>query len=271
VGTSWRVARSIERLFVQLQAAAPATRPRPLGNLVAAEWGTIGDAAHDPASDHSPKNFPGWGAQIVTAGDFPNRPDLGLDAHAVLDSIRRARDSRVKYAISNDQIFSSYATSTRKAWEWGPYNPSDKTRDKHLTHGHLSVVGDARADGTQDWPIGGGATPDDEDDMGQSFGPTALKQGTNSLCIPPVQGGLADPRKVWLNVGGDLGNDRAKLRVWGSNGQGDWFPITGSGLDADGTATLGNGQVLSAELPKGLRLLSVSTDSDRLSACFERS
>ncbi|MER7280428.1 hypothetical protein ABT369_38925 [Dactylosporangium sp. NPDC000244] len=130
----------------QLQAGAPRARPPGTG---ADEWGLIGDAAHDPTSDHSPHNFPSWGNQIVTAADFPNRPDLGLDAHRVLDDIRRSRDGRVKYGISNGQMFSSYAVAGYGPWTWRPYNP--KNGDRHFTHGHLSVVGDARADGTQPW------------------------------------------------------------------------------------------------------------------------
>jgi hypothetical protein len=269
---TWRAAFSIDVLFEQLQRAAPKARPGGGGGVGAAEWGKIGDALHDPTSDHAPHDFPGWGNDIVTAGDFPNRPDLGLDAHAVLDDIRRSRDPRVKYGISNGQMFSSYATSGYPAWAWRPYNP--KNGDKHFTHGHLSVVGNKAADGTQPWAtIGAALVPnleDEDDDMGASFGPIVLESGTTSLCIPPVQAGLADPRKVWLNVGGDLSSGKASLRVWGSNGDKAWFPVTGAGLDKDGKATLDNGQVLSVELPKGLRLLSVSTDSDRLSACFER-
>jgi hypothetical protein len=68
----------------------------------------------------------------------------------VLDDIRRSRDPRVKYGISNGQMFSSYAVSGYAAWTWRPYNP--KNGDKHFTHGHLSVVGDARADGTSRGP-----------------------------------------------------------------------------------------------------------------------
>jgi len=98
---AWRTAKSIPVLFTQLQRAVPAARPGASGGIGAAAWGTIGDAEHDPTSDHSPHDFPGWGKQIVTAGDFPNTPALGLDAHRVLDDIRKSRDPRAKYGISN--------------------------------------------------------------------------------------------------------------------------------------------------------------------------
>lgn len=144
---SWRPAHSLITLHNQLRAYAP----RAATGTAPSEWGLLGDAAHDPTSDHSPHDFPGWGTQIVTAADFPNRPDLGLDAHAVLDEIRRSRDSRVKYGISNGQIFSNRAVGNYPAWVWRPYGGSDQ----HRTHGHLSVVGDARADDTRPWQISG--------------------------------------------------------------------------------------------------------------------
>jgi hypothetical protein len=145
---TWRVARSVLALHAQLRAATRAAPPA----TSAAEWGTIGDTSHTSTSDHSPHDFPGWGNEIVTAGDFPDRPDLGLDARQVLDNIRRSRDPRVKYGISHGQMFSSYPTSSFPAWTWRPYSGSDG----HWTHGHLSVVGDARADGTQPWQTIGG-------------------------------------------------------------------------------------------------------------------
>lgn len=136
---TWRVAKSIPTLQAQLRPLAP--------NAPTSSWGTISDAAHSSTSDHSPHDFPGWGSQIVTAGDFPKAERL--DPRAVLDAIRRSHDVRVKYGISNGEMFSSYPTSKYAAWTWRPYSGSDL----HFGHGHLSVVGDARADGTQPWAI----------------------------------------------------------------------------------------------------------------------
>ncbi len=143
----WRVAQSLLVLHAQLKAGSRAAPPATPYSA----WGTIGDAAHDPTSDHTPHDFPGWGTQIVTAADFPNAPALGLDAHRVLDDIRRARDQRVKYGISNGQMYSSYA-ATRDGVYYAPYTWRAYTgSDGHFDHGHLSVVGDVRADGTQPW------------------------------------------------------------------------------------------------------------------------
>jgi hypothetical protein len=289
----WRVAGSILQLHEQLQEAAPAAAPTTKGGRVDPnEWGTVSDAAHSSTSDHTPHDFPGWGTQIVTAGDFPNRPDLGLDAHRVLDDIRRSRDERVKYGISNDQMFSSYPTSAYPAWTWRPYNPTDPRRDKHLTHGHLSVVGDARADGTQPWKCLGGLAQaiDGDDEMGASFGPVQILptgSGPTSLAIPPVQAGLADPRKVWLNIGADMNGGKAAVRIWASNGgkPASWHAVGGG----QGLHVIESGEIYSIELDKGDRLLSVTrwgidakgnpiapdeagatVYGGSLSACFER-
>jgi hypothetical protein len=289
---AWRPARSLITLQTQLQAGAPLTRPP---GTSADEWGLIGDTEHNPESDHTPHDFPGWGSNIVTAADFPNRPDLGLDAHKVLDDIRRSQDPRAKYGISNDQIFSNHGVTQGgrlyPAWTWRPYLPYDSSRDRHETHGHLSVVGDARADGTQPWQtIGAPDRAGEDDDMGASFGPIQLGLDQTSLTIPPVQAGIADPRQVWLNVGADLGTapgNTAAVRIWASNGDGAWFPVNANG-SADGLHVLKSGVVLSIELSKGLRILSISRKavdaqgkpaepSDELrpflgsiSVCFER-
>lgn len=134
---AWRAAKSLLIFHAQCKPLAPHADPR--------SWGLKGDEHHDSTSDHAPHNFPGWGKQIVTAGDIPEAENLV--PWKVLDSIRRSRDKRVKYAISEGQMFSSYPTSKYPAWTWRPGKG-------HHTHGHLSVVGDARADDTTPWNIG---------------------------------------------------------------------------------------------------------------------
>lgn len=136
---AWRTARSIPVLHRQLRPLAPNAPP--------SAFGTIGDTAHSSTSDHAPKDFPGWGNDIVTAADFPKAGHL--NPRTVLDAIRRSRDDRVKYGISNGQMFSSYPAHGYAPWTWRPYGGSDG----HWTHGHLSVVGDARADNTRPWMI----------------------------------------------------------------------------------------------------------------------
>ena len=124
--------------------------------------------------------------------------------------------------------------------------------------------------------------------MGASLGPVQLGPDLTSLTIPPVQAGIADPRQVWLNVGADTNDKPYGLRIWASNGDGGWFPVNDNG-SADGLHVLHSGVILSIQLPKGLRILSISrlavdpasgkavapTETLRayagsISACFER-
>lgn len=137
---AWRPANSLPVLVAVLKPLAPDAPP--------GSFGYIGDAAHSSTSDHAPKDFPGWGSDIVTATDFPRHGDLY--PRKVLDSIRKSKDPRVKYGISEGEMFSSYAVPGYPAWTWRPYSGADR----HFSHGHLSVVGDSRADGTQPWQTG---------------------------------------------------------------------------------------------------------------------
>jgi hypothetical protein len=162
---AWRVAHSIPVLFGQLRPLAPGTDPR--------SWGTKGDDNHSSTSDHAPKNFPGWGSQIVTAGDFPKAGQL--HPWHVLDAIRRSRDERVKYAIADRQMFSSYPARGYAAWEWRPY--PNAANDPHTDHGHLSLVGDPRADNTRLWVVTYTAGPpaQEEEDMQPKTALVSLK------------------------------------------------------------------------------------------------
>lgn len=187
---TWRVAGSILVLHAQLKAGTSAAPPA----TSAAEWGTIDDAAHASTSDHHPHSFRGWGNDIVTAGDFPDRPDLGLDARRVLDDIRRSRDPRVKYGISHRQMFSSYATSRYPAWTWRPYTGSDG----HWTHGHLSVVGDARADGDQPWQTIG--AEDMTPDQAQMLEDMAWREDAIASGSLTIRGGRYKDKPFALNV-----------------------------------------------------------------------
>lgn len=158
---AWRAAKSLLTLHRQLKPLAPKAAPDA--------WGLIGDVRHDTTSDHAPHDFPGLGLQVVTAADFPRSGDC--HPRQVLDSIRQSRDPRVKYAISEGQMFSSYPAHGYPAWTWRPYQPGGSNPDLHFDHGHLSVVGDARADDTRLWAIA--ATGDDDLD------PTAKRQLEN--------------------------------------------------------------------------------------------
>lgn len=132
---AWRVARSLDRLLAQLNAAYP-------GRSKLSDGG-IGDAAHaSRSSDHNP-----WvklaSLGIVTARDYTHDPARGLDCSVLAAALIASGDSRIKYIIWN-----------RRIWDrvngWKAYfgiNP-------HTKHLHLSVEDDpALYDNTRDWQI----------------------------------------------------------------------------------------------------------------------
>ena len=142
-GQPWRVVRSLERLRDQIRAAYPQAVPPA---TPAASWGSIADSAHSSTSDHYPHYYSALGTvAVVCARDFPHAPELGLDAHAVADELRRSRDPRIAYVISNGRI-----TGPQHGWQWVPYYGADP----HDTHIHVSTVHTAAADDARDWQIG---------------------------------------------------------------------------------------------------------------------
>lgn len=136
--------RGLDQLLVQINQAAP-------GRSKASDGG-VGDLEHAlRVSDHNPESPPPPGNpdDQVDARDFTHDPAHGADMRVVSEAIRLSRDARVRYVIFNGRIFSSYATSDRKAWEWGTYAGSND----HAGHMHVSV-NDVHHDETQRWEIG---------------------------------------------------------------------------------------------------------------------
>jgi peptidoglycan hydrolase-like protein with peptidoglycan-binding domain len=133
---AWRVARALLTLRDQVNAAAP--------NRSRDSDGTIGDTAHAAgASDHNPNS-----AGVVTAMDITHDPAHGFNSWDFAEMLRKRRDSRIKYIISNGRIFSSVVDP----WEWRKYTGSNK-HDKHV---HISVGPSvASYDDSRPWDIGG--------------------------------------------------------------------------------------------------------------------
>lgn len=145
-GQDWRVVESLKTLRGQLRPLAP--------NTPALAFGTIADDQHSVDSDHYPHYYDVLGPiAVVCALDFPLAEQL--DPRKVLEAIRVSRDPRVKYGISNGEMFSSYPTSLYPAWTWRPYGGSDG----HFTHGHLSVLATILADNTRIWSVRIGRKP----------------------------------------------------------------------------------------------------------------
>lgn len=132
---TWRLAKSLETLREQINAAAP-------GRSKASD-GTIGDAAHaSRSSDHNPWVKDGK-TGVVTAIDITHDPRNGVDGGAIAEALKASGDPRVKYIIWNRRILNPSVSS-----RWRSYtgtNPHDK-------HVHISVRTEkARYDDTSPW------------------------------------------------------------------------------------------------------------------------
>lgn len=130
-----RIAKSLDVLRSQINAAAP--------NRSKASDGWIGDKKHAASkSEHNPN-----AAGVVRALDITHDPRNGVDAGKLADTIRRSRDSRVLYVISNGRIANS-------GQPWRKYTGSNP-HDKHF---HVSVAAGATLyDSAKPWALGEGA------------------------------------------------------------------------------------------------------------------
>lgn len=133
---AYRLAKSLEKLRVQINAAYP--------NRSKTSDGWIGDAAHrSRPSDHNPN-----AAGVVCALDITHDPKNGVDAGALAEKLRASGDPRIKYIISNHRIANS-------GQPWRRYTGSNG----HTMHCHISVSGSARLyDDDSDWPLSGYVT-----------------------------------------------------------------------------------------------------------------
>lgn len=179
---SWRLAKSLEKLRSQVNAAVP--------NRNKAADGTIGDAAHSATkSEHNPD-----ANGVVRAMDITHDPARGVDTYAMAESLRQSHDPRILYVISNGRIFSS----ERSPWVWRTYNGSNK----HNHHVHVSVVASAaRYDSTNDWTFSlGGPTPAPapNEPAPKEYRDT-LRRGDDGDDVKYLQG------KLGVTVDGDFG------------------------------------------------------------------
>lgn len=140
---AWRVFSSLLVLRDQANALAP--------NRAKGADGTICDTNHPTTSDHCPHDVPGVGPEMVSALDLTHDPAGGFDSYRFAENLRSHRDKRIKYVISNHQMFSSYATSSYAAWTWRPYSGTDP----HTNHVHISVLDAAISDDKTPWNLEG--------------------------------------------------------------------------------------------------------------------
>jgi hypothetical protein len=171
-GRSFVVNDAIHFLAAQIEEAWPERHPSD---------GTVASKQHDatsPNSDHRP--YPYNGSGIVYALDMG---EVTEDDGALLcEELRRAKDSRLRYVIHEERIFASYSTTSRKAWEWGPYTGANP----HTNHVHVSVNHTA---GPGTWEIRLGEEmpfSDQEVHELKAFVREVLGAGSNMGFVPPL-------------------------------------------------------------------------------------
>jgi hypothetical protein len=163
---SWRLAKSLEVLRDEIDAAAP--------NRSKASDGTIGDDAHQgTASDHNPN-----GADVVCAIDFTHDPGNGADMHQFAEHLKRHNHIAAKYVIWNRRIWSK----ARDSEGWRPYGGSNP----HTKHMHVSagVGSDGHSTGPYDDMSPWGINTSNE--MGGDM--IGLKQGDQGEQVKALQG-----------------------------------------------------------------------------------
>jgi len=134
----WRVAKGLLKLREQINAQYPGRKKD--------SDGTIGNAEHSAReSDHNPD-----GNGVVHALDTTHDPAHGFDSYAFSDMLIRARDSRIKYVISNRRIASGPAGP--QPWVWRKYTG----KNPHDHHNHVSIRYDVSyADDETPWALDG--------------------------------------------------------------------------------------------------------------------
>lgn len=168
---AWRLARSLEQLRRQIDAAYP-------GRSKASD-GTIGDAAHSKRkSDHNPD-----ADGTVDALDITHDPANGLDIQVLCDALVASRDPRISYIICNGKIISGRKGPS--PWQPRRYRGANP-HDKHI---HISVL-DEGQDDERPWNIVlHAARPDNSVLKRGSKGPFVreLQENLNALGYGPLE------------------------------------------------------------------------------------
>jgi len=138
----WRLAKAITALREEVNRQAP--------NRSKLSDGTIGDAAHRSRdSDHNPWIEDG-STGVVSAIDITHDAAGGCSAETLAQSLQSGRDGRIKYAIWNRRIMSSYAHNGTAPWVWRSYSGSNP----HTKHVHISLNSEkSDYDSTAPWRI----------------------------------------------------------------------------------------------------------------------
>lgn len=148
-GPGWRLAPSLRAYVDEADEVFP--------NRDTSSDGSIGDLAHSVrVSDHNPDDG------YVDAVDLDEDLAPGVTLMPFAEHLRTGKDPRVKYVIYEGRMFSSYATSSRAAWRWGPYSGINA----HTHHLHLSILHtDAARNDLRAWGFAPASTQEPDDLM----------------------------------------------------------------------------------------------------------
>jgi hypothetical protein len=180
----WRLARSLEQLRREVNAAFPARSKM--------SDGTIGDPAHSSrTSDHNPNAY-----GVVCAIDITHDPRNGCDAGWIANVA--ITDRRVKYVIWNGRLWSR----ARAGEGWRSYSGANP----HTKHIHISVGPSAVLyDSTARWlPVP--PKPNQEDDE------MVLRKGASGPAVALFQRALEVEARLTGRAGGN------PLPKWGADG-----------------------------------------------------
>ena len=178
----WRLARGLEKLRTQVNAAYPKRSK--------SSDGSIGDANHaSRSSDHNPWVTDPSGPNVVTAIDITHDPAHGFDSYAFAEMLRQNRDPRIKYIISNRKICSG--KNGPSPWTWRRYTGSNP----HDHHCHISILPDKKSyDDTSAWSLVGAPTADSPstDAAADTFTPLprTLRRGNTGDAVKKLQQAL---------------------------------------------------------------------------------
>lgn len=243
---------------------------------------TYPDKPHLTASrpeDHTPFSATGWPAPaprwIGNAADVMQRSESAAGRAELARLARQIIADKDAWVSGTEWIkYLNWTDEDGNCWHvsWQPNKAVSRSTDK----GHLHVSG------RSDWvtmvppawdPVAraAGTTGEDEDMGATAIGieiarwdPAGAPIQNTNINLGIVEGGAADPRPAWLDVTNDtLGADYG-LRIFWTDGHGNFAPVTMNLVDPTaghagaGKLVLKSGWRAWVQLPKGAVALSVA-------------
>ena len=142
---NWRPAAALLKLRQKVNSSASSRYTK--------DDGMIGDRAHwekGEASDHNPWVKDSNGIGVVTGYDISHSAEKGISAQALVESLIKAKDKRIKYIIWNRTIYNSDAVGGVPPWTPRAYNG----KNPHDKHAHVSLLPNpVLYDSSDEWEI----------------------------------------------------------------------------------------------------------------------